>query len=201
MHSFLANAANTDDVIRWDALQERIEKAPPGLSDQERCELLIAAANGHGLSREQWNQLVGLVVVSGGPPLIHLPEPTRQGVLGVLAEIEKGRNLVELRRLAAESASRSVVLVPSWHQGTRRDRIVATGMPGALAFTLWLLLDPQRPFGSDLCRCQYSACRQFFFRRPAKGGIGAPRRRYCSDGHAKAADTEQAAERMRRTRR
>lgn len=199
----LATAANTDDVIRWDALRQKMAAAPPGLTERDRCQLLLTAANGETLTGRQWNQLVGAVVLSGADKrAIALTERDRAGVIANLRVIVTGseRERAETAEQLAGIASQLVILVPSWKSGSRVDRIVACSMRGAIAMGLWLFADASRPFGADLCQCGHKECGQFFFRRRPRGRRGAPIRRYCSAAHAKAADTAAAAQRMARLR-
>jgi hypothetical protein len=205
--SVLATAANTDAAIRWDVLHKTMAEAPPGLTDLERAELLLHAANGVKLTVQQWNQLVGAVVMRAAKdrPVALMPVD-RAGLvanLQVILKISvegKERERAALAIDVAKIASGMVVLVPSWSARVRVDRIVARSVRGALAYGLWLFADASRPFGKDLCRCGFEKCQIFFFRRAPDGGRGAPVRRYCKGDHARAGNRAMAAERMERIR-
>lgn len=205
LQSALLYASNTLNAINWKQLRESLASAPPGLTEREHCELLLAAANGEPLTGQQWNQLVGVRVQFGiDGRHVALPEDARVGLVASLRLIVEGRpaDRTALANDAASIAASNVIISPEFSpKHGRRDRVIATGMPGAIAFGLWLLLDPKRPFGRDLCRCQYSECLQFFFKRPAAGGVGAPGRRYCSASHAELGDREKARARMKQIRR
>lgn len=71
--------------------------------------------------------------------------------------------------------------------------------PTLLDFGLALLIDPNRPFGDRLYRCQWSECLGFFLSIPSKKQ-GSFRWRYCCEEHYKDADREKVAERVRRHR-
>jgi len=52
----------------------------------------------------------------------------------------------------------------------------------ALAEAAMLIVDPYRPYGRALCRCQYPACQKFYFARKNPRG-GPPNRTYCTPKH------------------
>lgn len=201
-HPFFAailKAANTDHFVRWD----QVAKLPQrGITDRQRCEILLAVANGEPVTFARWNQLVGAEVVKNADNhTFVLPDADRMSLRHTLDEIVDGgtRVIGQLAEQMAEVASRSVVVVPHWTatQG-RTDRLIARNLGAAMAYTLWLLLDSRRPYGADLCKCRYSECGRYFFKIR---GRGAPVRKYCSPDHAVLGDSEAAAKRMRRLRR
>ena len=54
----------------------------------------------------------------------------------------------------------------------------------AFGYVLLLLLDAQRGYGRDLCRCKIKECQKFFL--AIKPPLGRPRRDYCSQAHLEA---------------
>lgn len=69
----------------------------------------------------------------------------------------------------------------------------------AIRGLLWAyLMDPDRPFGKSLRRCQHKDCRAYFFVK--YGPKGGGNQKYCSDDCALSADRAMGAERTRRYR-
>lgn len=199
--STLFFAANTSDVIKWDKLRAKLDTAPLPLSNRGYCSLLVDAANRKKLSGTKWNQLVGLQIQKNrDQDKVALREDVRDGLADVLNLMAEGtnRDRAAIREQVGKVVQRSVVLVPTWTATGRRDQLIATGIPGAIAYGIHLL---STEFDGLLCRCQYSKCRKFFFKRKGKGGRGARRRKYCTTKHGELGDREKAAERMRQKRR
>jgi len=74
-------------------------------------------------------------------------------------------------------------------------RYYPVSLEAALGYGLVLLLDKDRPYGKDLCRCRLEQCEQFFLAiRPA---MGRPRRDYCCKGHLAMAHNRDSADRVR----
>src|SRR5262249_5811251 len=84
-----------------------------------------------------------------------------------------------------------VLISPTWVRGQRRDRIVTASIEDALRYGLFLISER-----TDLCRCRWSGCNRFFFRRIT--GRGRPRRD-CPE-HTVQAGREIARLRMKGTR-
>lgn len=195
----LFRAASTTDCIRWDRLATMIEKAEPAMSDDERVKLLVRAANGRALPARQLNQLVGinLVTLAGsGNPVVRLSQTDADGLarsLGVLVEGTARERSTALTQLHTMTHAR-LVLVP---EGSR-SRVIAADLAAAFAYALILASDTRKfsPGAQKLRRCRYSACRKFFF---APIQPGQPQK-HCTLEHGRLADSEAAAERMRRIR-
>lgn len=74
-------------------------------------------------------------------------------------------------------------------------RYYPINLEAALGYGLVLLLDKNRPYGKDLCRCRLEQCEQFFLAiRPA---MGRPRRDYCCKEHLAMTHNRDSAERVR----
>lgn len=85
-----------------------------------------------------------------------------------------------------------------WRLG-HRHRYKPQDHEAALALLWVFLLDPDRPFYSELRRCQLSTCQKFFLAE--KNPAGGPRRKYCTTDCAYSADKIKAArERAPRSR-
>lgn len=69
------------------------------------------------------------------------------------------------------------------------------GLEAAIGYALLLLLDPTRPYGSDLCRCKLAECGSFFL--AIKPPTGRPRRDYCCKEHLEAAREKSSVDRVR----
>ena len=68
-------------------------------------------------------------------------------------------------------------------------------LEAAIGYALLLLLDPTRPYGSDLCRCKLVECGRFFL--AIKPPTGRPRRDYCCAEHLEAAREKSSVDRVR----
>jgi hypothetical protein len=72
------------------------------------------------------------------------------------------------------------------------------------AFVSTLLLDEERPFGRDLCRCKFKGCGAdghgalFFLEK--KPATGRPQRRYCTPEHMLMAHARESTKRARKSR-
>ncbi len=74
-------------------------------------------------------------------------------------------------------------------------RYYPVNLEAALGYGLVLLLDKNRPYGKDLCRCRLEQCEQFFLAiRPP---MGRPRRDYCCKEHLAMTHNRDSAERVR----
>lgn len=192
--------ATSDSVVRWDALGSL--QGGAGMTERQRAEHLIRAANGDRVAIQDWNRFAGAELVGNADTrtfvlpqseLVHLRDALKR------AMGRRGREKTEFATSIAKYASARVVLVPQLHQTMGRvDRIIAKNFQGALAYALWLFFDDKKPFGADLCQCQYSECQRFFFKIQ---GMGAPVRRFCRPEHAELGDREAAVRRMRKLRR
>lgn len=196
--------ANTWDVVDWPKLRARLRHAPLPLSPRGHAELITDLANGKYVTGARWSQLIGVQFVAGADSLeVPFPATARADLRKMLTFITDGtaKERGELERWAAEQASTSVLISPSWSiEHGRRDRVIAANMTAAVVYGIWLLSDRRGEFEGTLCRCRYSKCGRFFFKRLGKSGLGAPWRRYCSARHRQLADREQARERMQRVR-
>jgi len=206
-----ALAGNTSDVIEWEKLPAKVRDAPEPISEGERCRLMLRVANAGALTAHEWNQLVGVRILrtrsaSGAEPddARSLPMPPDRLAwlrrwLGVIVS-GKPTERAELMEITAKEASERVLIFPTWKPGRERaDRVIARNVPSALCYGIWLLADTTRHYSRDLCRCNYSACGEFFMKRTS--GPGAPVRRFCSEAHAEAGDREAAQRRMAKIRR
>lgn len=74
-------------------------------------------------------------------------------------------------------------------------RYYPVNLEAALGYGLVLLLDKERPYAKDLCRCRLEQCEQFFLAiRPV---MGRPRRDYCCKEHLAIAHNRDSADRVR----
>lgn len=183
--------------INWKEIQSAFRSAPPSISESERVRLLVSLVNGEKLAQEAWEQLTGSDGV-GNDALTGLPRDIGTALATILLIFVSGSKEardVLLRRIEQVVASPCVLISPTVDQ-----KVISRGRWGALIYALWLLVDPQRPFRSRLCNCQYSNCRRFFM-SPAKKGPGRQRTRYCSPQHGEAGDAERSPVRMKKARR
>ena len=67
----------------------------------------------------------------------------------------------------------------------------------ALGFALMLLIECNRPFLGNLCRCKYLGCQRYFLAVTDKTRVGRPRRDYCSGEHFRLARASTAKDRIR----
>lgn len=204
MQSALLFAANTDDVVDWSLLGEKLQHAPLELSAKQRVMVLLDLANGRKVTSRRWNQFVGLSIQKGADDVaFSLPANVLPRIVHNLALIAEGTTEEKgnAARAIASEIGGNILIAPDWlPRRGRQDRIIARNMESAIVYGLWLLTDKHSELVGALCRCKYSACRKFFLKRPGKGGRGAPGRSYCSTKHGSLADREQARERMRRNR-
>jgi hypothetical protein len=195
-------AANTSDVIHWNELRNRLHASPPGLTERERADLLIAFANGNKLPARQWNQLVGLRVIKGKDEYpAALPDAMRSMLVSSLDVITAGSDAQRKELLYAlnDVVDGGVLLAPS-RSNDKKTRVITRAMSGGVAYALWVLLEGKDELGKELCRCNYSQCRHFFFKRREKNRRGAPSYMYCTPRCGKDGDREKARERMRERR-
>ena len=196
-------AGNTADVLDWEKLSARISRSPPPLDEREYCDRLLELANGTELTGFQWNQLVGLSIMSG---VDSLKIPTSAGRISWLktnltAFVDGTKSIRNAMSAAAarDLNNNRVLIVPSYSSTHgRRDRVISTGINAAMVYGLWLLFDAKREYSANVRKCRYSRCGAFFFKRADTGG--APIRQYCSDEHAKVGIREAARERMQKLR-
>jgi len=192
-------AGNTDDLIEWGALHERLRHSPPPVSDAERCQLLLQLANGEPITSKQWNQLTGVTTLrASARTTLTISDVQCKGIADALAMRVANEHTKLIKNLGS-LVSRTVALVPIASQGAPRFTVVARNAQGAFAYALWLLVDPAQPFGDLLCRCRHKPCGGFFLYEQTRPG--PPRRKYCCDEHRKAADDANAATRMKDLRR
>jgi hypothetical protein len=97
-----------------------------------------------------------------------------------------------------------LILLPTFGQGHVSYRLIvieyfSPPLGAQFAYVLLLLLDPERPFGRDLCQCRLEGCGRFFFTSPNPKG-GRPQRLYCNPTHMHMAHEATAPERVRRSR-
>ncbi len=202
LRTALYNAGNTRDVINWEKLAQRAQQVELAPTDRERVALVVRAANGEKLSGRQRNQLVGLPVLSGAAvdDAVGLTDALRNRLhvgLAVLVDGPDNRR-TNLWNALVELVGSSVVLAPSWTSRGRRDRLIASGIGGALSYGLLLIADQQGEFFRDLARCQYGACGAFFFKQ--RLGKGRPSD-YCCPDHRAAGTLEKAKLREEQKRR
>jgi hypothetical protein len=102
-------------------------------------------------------------------------------------------NPAQARRKLASAVNgvlRDVVFLPFAGSHGVRYRIVSRTPGTALHYAvLLLLLNDELGFGARLARCRLESCRRFFLKERSK-------RRYCSPGHMKLADSSASAERV-----
>jgi hypothetical protein len=204
----LLYAANTDDRVDWSRISS-LRAGVPALSDRERCDLLLRIANSEPLLAAQWNAMVGAVIASGyeGYP-VAVPVPTKhqkqvETVLGAIAKSPAGAAR-QYGDEVAKVCERGVLELPQYVKDrgalVMRRVVVCRSFGVALTYTMMLLLDPGRPHGRALCRCQYRECRRFFF-EPPRAGAGRPGRKYCpGTDHADLEDQARAVKRNQKMR-
>jgi hypothetical protein len=183
--SRIAFGGATDDLIRWDALHERLARSPPPITDAERCDVLMRLANGEKITAKQWSSLMGTASLSAPVgKAIALSQSQRQGIVDALQLRVENEHQKLAKNLRAFAAS-SVLLAPSISNDQPRFTVIARDAQGALVYALSLFMDSAQKFGDELCRCQLRSCGRFFFveRKPGK-----PARLYCCKEHRVEAD-------------
>jgi hypothetical protein len=96
-----------------------------------------------------------------------------------LARMQGGPAVIGVKDVAAIETDMTVA--PRWIDGRLSYVHRFRTDDALLAYVAMLLADPERPFGSKVCRCKLDTCRRFFFER--KPPSGKPRRLYCCDEH------------------
>jgi hypothetical protein len=192
---------------------------------------MIRLANGGELTRAEWINFVGgadwwregddeeYSIPLSGAPRQHVARYLEIAISGFEAadRLNSDKNLKEpenalrqriaffhdLQNTTATIASNSVLIAPLWIPGGGRvDCVIANGIGSALAYALLLFCDERLPLGRSLCRCRFSECSQFFFKKAARGGrSGAPVRKYCCDDHKIEGNRERSRELQRKKRR
>lgn len=201
--AFFEVAVSADNGVDWDRLRGLLERAGLPLSAEERCRLLLQAANTGALSVAQWQRLIGVRNVAAPADdeiqaRDELVEHIRTA-LALLAEADtRGdeKTFEMLRRALAARIKHTVLLTPTWSASSwDLPHVLARDMPSAVDYALWTLLSGDH--GLRVRRCKLSSCRTFFFVR--KGPSGAPSRTYCKDDpeHVEAGERERARNRMR----
>jgi hypothetical protein len=188
----------------WPVIAATLRHAPKGLSDRERCELLVAGANGEPITIEELHRLVGRRFVTAGRDLKEsLTNELREWCarnLSAFFDLEDAQR-IEFAKACHRDLRGKVLVAPGYNDDGRRDQVLAVGINGAMQYALSILTDPKREFASLLCRCEYSECRDFFFEKaPDGGGRGARIRKFCSPEHAIEGDREKARERSQKRR-
>lgn len=170
---------NTDDVIKWDKLEERIAQSPPAISTEMRCRLMLRIANGDKLTPTQWNQLVGATILKAPSDqrTLALAETDRAGLAEAL-QVIVDRKHAKLQQGIASAAHARVMVLPDLDG--KGGRVIARNLQAALLYGLWIFIDPAQPsFGQSLCRCESSKCKRFYLLE--QSGPGAPSRTACPD--------------------
>lgn len=200
-----AASAADNDSLDWPKIHSKLKDAPHGLTDRERCELLIASANGEAIPLELQTRLVGRRFVSGGSK--HAAASTTQQLqswckanLSIFFDLdERGRK--EFATDCHRDLLGKVLVAPGYDDNGRRDQVLTLGINAAMQYALSILTDGKREFASLLCRCEYSKCGIFFFEKePEGGGRGARIRKFCSTEHAIHGDREKSAKRSKERR-
>lgn len=128
-----------------------------------------------------------------------------------LQAIIEGRLNAASRRRVFTTADRLIMVPRTRDDGTVVFHYLPERTESALGHALRLLLDPAKPYGSDLKRCQWKDCRlyqgspdirRFFFvsdRRKAAAAAGKAQTgklpdRYCCEEHMRAAHRARATE-------
>jgi hypothetical protein len=203
LRDILLLAGNASDILDWEKLSARISLSPPPLDERKYCDRLLELANGIELTGFQWNQLVGLSIMTGADRInVHAPAGRIAWLKTNLTAFVDGTK--SIRNAMSAAAARDlnnnrVFIIPSFSSARgRRDRVISTGINAAMVYGLWLLFDAKREYAADLRKCRYSQCGAFFFKRAGTGG--APIRQYCSDEHAEVGIREAAKKRMQNLR-
>jgi hypothetical protein len=97
---------------------------------------------------------------------------------------------------------RNIWMLPSLQRerrgATLKGHIFITEPESFDIFVSILLLDEERGFGTDLCRCTLQGCEKFFL--VYKPPIGRPQSRYCTREHMLEAHARTATKRARKSR-
>lgn len=186
----------------------RAGKAPP-LAENDH-DLLRTVVNGFANVGESSVVAIG----RPRPPAAELRRLHEQFCADLQAIIENRLDSASRRRIVSEADR--LVLVPRRDENDKRVfDYLPESLPTVLAYSLWLLLDPEQPYRSDLKQCQWKDCRldipgtdirRFFFmsdRRKASRTGKLPDT-YCDEEHMKAAHraraTQATMERRRKER-
>jgi hypothetical protein len=202
----IAAASATDTAgLDWPEVASGLQSAPRGLTDRERCDVLLSAANGEPIPLDLLNRLVGRPFITGkldGPGEAVTRELSNWSARNLSAFFDlddPGR--IQFSKACHRDLRGKVLVAPGYDNNGRRDQVLATGINAAMHYALSILTDGKREFASLLCRCEYTKCGIFFFEKaPDGGGRGARIRKFCSQEHAKEGDREKARGRSRKRR-
>ena len=182
-------------------------RARPALSEREIIDRAIEFAN-QGTLRTWCKLMEGIEV----PELVGTPEPysdgintERQALRSALAAIVENK-VSEVAAAEWCKQASGVLPIETYSIHGRSLRVTYhyevvehfTGINGLLARVLVWLLDANRPFGRELCRCHLEECGNFFFVIRPK--TGRPQKLYCKREHMTMAHQATTAERGRRSR-
>lgn len=143
---------------------------------------------------------------SGSADSVHWPVPLREAQESFARNLEIVRTDSKRARVllaqGIKQAGERMLMRPVYvitAEGTNTKlRHYPADVDAALAFALLVILDSQKPYGGDLCRCKLQECRRFFLTiRPA---TGRPRRDYCSQQHLDEARAATGSQRVKKFR-
>lgn len=197
---FLARINDTHDAAR--------------LSELNYIDLALAFASlrlprDAGTAQVLYLQLMSGLRITDWPPDLSVAEGTVAALHDAqvrfvqwLENIRHDRSHAALRVASTlfDAGSR-IVMRPTFVAGDGTVEISYQCMPAdfeaALGFVLMLLVDRNRPFMGNVCRCNYSECQRYFLVVKDKVRTGRPRRNYCTKDHFSMARAATAAERIR----
>lgn len=200
-------AATTDSMIPWEWIGE--SRNPEFyMSERERAEMLLGAANGESFPVREWSRICG-APLTGGPlhvegsswshwsgQLVALVEQARLPLRAALTALirEPDTAVPEIfANAAAITDGRVLRVMEIAENGAVRDRVIAHSIGAALIFALSLFLDAA--YRRLLRQCEWPTCGNFAFGSPPKTR-GQPAKFYCSKEHRMNHQREQSRQRQ-----
>ena len=202
----LLYATSTESLIPWDWLEaSRVQQLL--MTDWKRVDMLLRAVNGESIRVQEWTRLCGAPLASPmfnitieGTKLADLPVPLmdqakralRGALEGIIRDEETAVPEID-KNLAAIVAGKVITVEEESERGVPRERVIAHSVGAALAHSLRIVVDPEKPFIRRLQQCALPECGRFALVKPPSGR-GQPPKHYCSEAHRKRHRKEQFKE-------
>jgi len=203
----LLYACTTDSLIPWDWLEESRNQRLL-MTEWERVETLLRAANGERLRVREWSRLCGAPL--GGPfkldrkladlqvPLIEKARQPLRDAIGAAVR-HREETVPEISKNTAAILADRLITVQG-EPDALRERVIAHSIGAALLHALRLAIDPAKPFQRRLRQCGLPECARFALGKPPSGK-GQPPTHYCSVLHKERHRKQQVRDWKREQRR
>ena len=198
----------TSSNIPWSWIEE--SRGTMAITDRERVNLLLKAANRELLSKGEWEHLCGAPLTSilpawakeppGQADLAPVLEEMREPLRRALTKAVRGRGTPNFGQRLGAYLDCSIIKIPEMSEdGEHRDRVIARSPGSAVIYALSLVYDSTKRFGSELQMCALPECGKFVL-VPRPKTRGNPRNFYCCAGHEDTYRRRLAAERQTASR-